>query len=95
MPTEREILERAAASRCLVIDKETHAPWVVEEMGDDGSLDHDDVLAPPSTDVDFPTPFPGCHSRLGGAADFEWIGQTRHYLIFRVCPLGQREEATV
>jgi hypothetical protein len=88
MPKEIEILVKAKAKGCLVVEKKSHLLLEGEELlaaQRDGLYQQESHLLPPEGQIALSAPFPGC-MHLGGAAaknhQYGSVGQTEHFVIF-------------
>ena len=88
MTREIDIVLKAAAKGCAVVEKLSHALWTGEELqeaANTGRYSDSDALGPPTPHLEVSAPFPGCLQRHGATADWSryyLVGQTEHFLVF-------------
>ena len=86
---EIDILRKALAKDCAVVDKSTNILWSeeeVEQAAESSALDQEDSLLPPEGQIDVSGLYPGCmqqHGYMRQSPGYAPVGQTRHFVIFR------------
>jgi hypothetical protein len=79
MRPEIDILARAAAKECVIVEKVSRAPWTPQQLAQaqkDGRFQEPSDLFPPDRDMEADGPLLG-----GGPGIYRAVGQTRHFLI--------------
>lgn len=99
MTKEIDIVLRAAAKECAVVDKASHVLWTradLQEAQSAGCYVDEDRLAPPGDLISVSGPYPGCMQQSSAAVEctrYRLVGQTEHFLIFAPPPTMPRQKA--
>jgi hypothetical protein len=89
MTAEIDILIHAADKGCAIVEKKSHQTWDnadLAEAAKAGRFAEEGSLDAPTEQVEISAPFPGCMQQSARSAesdDYDLVGQTRHFLIFR------------
>ena len=79
MRREIDILVRAAAKKCAIVEKASDALWTPQQLAqaeNAGRFQEESDLFPPDRQKEGPGPLPS-----GGPGVYRPVGQTRHFLI--------------
>ena len=88
MTKEIEILLKADAKGCLVVDKDSHICLERDDLlaaKRKGLYQEQAVLLAPERQSDWSGPFPGCMQLSGASAKYlrcRMVGQTKHFVMF-------------
>jgi hypothetical protein len=94
MRKEIDILIKAAAKRCPVVEKDSNLLWTADDLAEaraTGRFQEESDLFPPDRQVAVSGVYPGCCQQLGappGARAYRPVGQTRHFIIFAAADPG-------
>jgi hypothetical protein len=88
MSKEIEILLKANAKGCLIVEKDSHVLLERDELlaaQQNGDYQEECVLLAPEKQIALSGPFPGC-MQIGGARtktlEYRLVAQTKHFVIF-------------
>jgi hypothetical protein len=85
MRREIDILVKAVAKRCAVVEKASQTYWTPEQLAEAnnaGRFQEISDLLPPDRHLEAAGPFPACFPPGDRQRTYHPVGQTRHFLIF-------------
>jgi hypothetical protein len=100
MRKEIDILIKAAAKRCPVVEKDSNLLWTATELAearDAGRFQEETDFFPPDRRVAVSGVYPGCCQQMGassGVQAYRPVGQTRHFIIFAAADPGGRDQGS-
>jgi hypothetical protein len=89
MYKEIDLLIKAAAKNCLVVEKASNVLWDVaelEEAREAGRFKEEGQVLAPDGELEVGGPFPGCLQLAGADVRYRPIGQTEHFVLFTAAP---------
>ncbi len=89
MAREIDILIGLDHDQNVVVEKATNVLWTPDELEtirDNPEFHHNDELGTADEEIAVSNPFPGCLQQMSAGEEnfnFQLVGQTRHFLVFR------------
>ncbi len=93
MRREIDILVKAAAKNCVVVEKDSNLVWSLQDLteaAEDQRFQEADHFLPPEGPLAVSGPYPGCLQMAGrsDAGEYRPVGQTRHFVVFAASAAG-------